>query len=658
MPIDPDDFDKPGPPVKPRAQTSSPPPPNVATTKASAPPIPPPAYNPPRQSRYQPPPASSGIGKKLASVAALALVGGLVWFVASRHTQPLIPAQPSSIARLHVDAKILSAMSAFRGVPFWLQQALPGRNIAPVNYPPPENVRTNDRCPGEGCGYHRWLAMKELPLFDAWNSANPQQVYMVADRETITALSGVFITTKPGVEEILEPLNIGGMEANAGDLVYPLMSLGEGWVRAFFHGQVLDLSLYAGSRQLTRKIREYEAVWWAEIKTSTGAVGWTNEAQSFSGQSESSNAIPYVISRNGQLKDDRWDFELEFYVPSGAKDASIKIGDTVLPWESQEGVQKLRTGPILKSGEIYVIELFVNNGQQLLAKAFLKTDAPQPEPAPSSPPPSIPVEPQASNYIPVVNATIKAILFYESGFGQPPKESRRYEKRFATKGTRYINWELGLAFPRHPSDMTFAIESVWYSPSGAVLTRHTTSVSIYSERTSDWLVGGWGSAAGGTFSPGTYRVDFLVGGMNVSTEAFDVYEGEAQPSMYIQSIDATVSSLRFFPSSAGVPPKDQRRYSVRFARSQTSYVNWELKLRYPSRNSRTNFTIKAVWTKPDGTIDHEDDFLSYIDASWTGSYHNSGWGNASARYWQTGTYRVDLYVDNGKVATGQFEVVE
>ena len=589
----------------------------------------------------------------MAAIAALVLIGVAIWFAANQNSKPVIvPPPPAQISRVMVDAKILSAMSAFGGVPPWLQEALPGRNVTQPNYPPPENVQITDRCPGEGCGYHRWLAMTELPLFDTWNSSSPQQVYTVADRETVTALGGVFLTTKPGVEEILEPLNIAGMEADAGDLVYPLMSLGEGWMRAFFRGQILDLNLYAGSRQVTRKVREIESVWWAQIRTSMGIVGWTNAASSFSGQSESGGVVPYVVARNGQQNGDQWDYELEVYVPNDTKDASIKIGETVLPWGSQEGVQKLQTGPILRSGETYTIELFGNNGQQLLAKTFLKPDAPQPEPAPSSPP-------QAANYIPSVSADVKEIVFYESGSGQPPKESRRYEKRFASKGTRYINWELNLAFPRHQSDMTFAVDSIWYGPSGAVLTRQTTNVSIRSDWISAQQANGWGSAAGGSFSPGPYRIDFLVGGTKVSSETFDVYEGEAPPSMYIQAIDATVSPLQFFASAASAPPKDQRRYAARFSRSAVRYMNWELNLRYPPRSARSTFSVREVWIKPDGSVDHEsNNFSGYADAGWTNSYHSAGWGNANGGYWQSGSYRVDLFVDNRKVVTGQFEMVD
>ena len=88
-------------------------------------------------------------------------------------------------------------------------------------------------------------------------------------------------------------------------------------------------------------------------------------------------------------------------------------------------------------------------------------------------------------------------------------------------------------------------------------------------------------------------------------------------------------------------------------------MNWELNLRYPPRSARTTFSIREVWIKPDGSVDHESNNVSgYADAGWTNSYHSAGWGNTNGGHWQRGSYRVDLFVDNRKVVTGQFEIID
>jgi hypothetical protein len=262
--------------------------------------------------------------------------------------------------------------------------------------------------------------------------------------------------------------------------------------------------------------------------------------------------------------------------------------------------------------------------------------------------------------VPAVGATVKGIQFFESGPGQVPKESREYTRRFASRGTRYINWELNLVSPAHASNMTLVIETVWHSPDGSVYARQATNSDVHGDWTDYWLTAGWGNANGTSFPPGAYQLDFFVDGSLIAREGVEVYDGEAPPAMYVQAIDAKVSQpLRFFPSESEVSPKDRRTYFLQFSRGRVWYINWELNLVFPRKDSRVNFTIHEVWAKPDGSIDHESNFAAYVEGGWSYSYYNAGWGRTGGGGWQElGTYRVDLFVENRKIAGGNFEIVE
>ena len=53
---------------------------------------------------------------------------------------------------------------------------------------------------------------------------------------------------------------------------------------------------------------------------------------------------------------------------------SIRVADTKLWVTSQEGVQKVQTGPILRSDETYSAGLYADEGARLLAKTFIKPE--------------------------------------------------------------------------------------------------------------------------------------------------------------------------------------------------------------------------------------------------------------------------------------------
>jgi hypothetical protein len=70
--------------------------------------------------------------------------------------------------------------------------------------------------------------------------------------------------------------------------------------------------------------------------------------------------------------------------------------------------------------------------------------------------------------------------------------------------------------------------------------------------------------------------------------------GAQQPTGTIPSLDATVTSLRFFESDYQAPPREQGAYTQRFDRAQTRYVHWELTLEHPAPGRRRVFSVQSV----------------------------------------------------------------
>ena len=53
---------------------------------------------------------------------------------------------------------------------------------------------------------------------------------------------------------------------------------------------------------------------------------------------------------------------------------------------------------------------------------------------------------QPNTHIPLLKATVKGLLFYESGEGFPPKKDRVYRTVFNQSQTAFINWELNVSY--------------------------------------------------------------------------------------------------------------------------------------------------------------------------------------------------------------------
>lgn len=119
---------------------------------------------------------------------------------------------------------------------------------------------------------------------------------------------------------------------------------------------------------------------------------------------------------------------------------------------------------------------------------------------------------------------------------------------------------------------------------------------------------------------------------------------------------ATVIKFRFFESGSSVPSSKERLYGKRFAKAQARHINWELDLKYPANPNRVNFNINEIWYSPNGTILTRQSVTTFADGGWTTSHYWHGWGWQEAGNWSIGDYRVDLYIEDKKIASDSFTI--
>jgi hypothetical protein len=173
---------------------------------------------------------------------------------------------------------------------------------------PPMPFVDEGACPFEGCMYRDWRAKKTVAVYETWDRRAPLRlVYSIEPDETVTAMTGVVITTMPGRALIRQPI-VGVADSKVfpyerqvlvplkpGEIVYLLTNQGYGFQTAWFNQMIftLDRSRFSGlfpdvpcqqDDSCTGDIIEHPvSVWWAKVRNARGQIGWTSQTADFEG---------------------------------------------------------------------------------------------------------------------------------------------------------------------------------------------------------------------------------------------------------------------------------------------------------------------------------------------------------------------------------------
>lgn len=147
---------------------------------------------------------------------------------------------------------------------------------------PPPGYENWGVCPFECCTYREWTADADIPIHESRNDKSAI-VFRLHRDENIQALTGVVVTEKPGAVLIDKPVRDGFIKGTdkpqlslrAGDIVYMLSPLGEGFYLFWYQGKVyksgVDLAAMPGVEG-----REAKMTWWKLVKNRAGRSGWTD----------------------------------------------------------------------------------------------------------------------------------------------------------------------------------------------------------------------------------------------------------------------------------------------------------------------------------------------------------------------------------------------
>lgn len=143
---------------------------------------------------------------------------------------------------------------------------------------PPAPYFDRGACPFECCTYREWSVETATVVRSAMKDKAPI-AFRLARGQWVTGVTGVVITTQPGIAEALQDRDEGGVRVRRGERIYLYTDQGEGWVKAwakgkFFGAEVLDPAQY-------KIIRQPKSIWWVKIKNKQGKTGWSKQPENF-----------------------------------------------------------------------------------------------------------------------------------------------------------------------------------------------------------------------------------------------------------------------------------------------------------------------------------------------------------------------------------------
>ena len=151
-------------------------------------------------------------------------------------------------------------------------------------------------CPFECCTYKEWETTKPVVAREEPSNSS-KTLFTVSAKQPVTGLTGVVITTKPGITLILKPVQLGYtkdekgpmLSLKPGDKIYTLHYLGEGYDLFWYNGSTYsdqcDVSENAfGNVPFSSDVKvesRPKTNWWVKFKDSKGHVGWSEVNENF-----------------------------------------------------------------------------------------------------------------------------------------------------------------------------------------------------------------------------------------------------------------------------------------------------------------------------------------------------------------------------------------
>jgi hypothetical protein len=143
---------------------------------------------------------------------------------------------------------------------------------------PPAPYSDRGACPFECCTYRRWTVEKATIVHSAMSDTSAV-AFRLARGERVRGVTGVVITSQPGIAEALKATVQDGVRLRRGDRVYLYTDLGEGFVKGWFKGRFFQAEVL--DPELFKIVRQPRSVWWVKVRNKQGKIGWSRQPEHF-----------------------------------------------------------------------------------------------------------------------------------------------------------------------------------------------------------------------------------------------------------------------------------------------------------------------------------------------------------------------------------------
>jgi hypothetical protein len=235
-----------------------------------------------------------------------------------------------------------------------------------------------------------------------------------------------------------------------------------------------------------------------------------------------------------------------------------------------------------------------------------------------------------------LRASVTRLRFYPSGKDFFLSAERVYRTAFDSATVQYINYELGLEYPRTAAALGFSLAMDWKIEAGWTRSKHT---------------GGWGASTGSWWPTGAYTVTCRDGLTEVASGRFDVTSNRHD----IPAIQGMVTRVRVLESPRRLLPVQERVYPEAFDSAAVRYMSTEIHLDFPPAKTPATFSLDCTYKYPNGETRN---FLlgGRVDTGWKDSMHTGGWGDDEPGGWAKGTYEVTCRHQDREIVQRTFQI--
>jgi hypothetical protein len=150
----------------------------------------------------------------------------------------------------------------------------------------------------------------------------------------------------------------------------------------------------------------------------------------------------------------------------------------------------------------------------------------------------------------------------------------------------------------------------------------------------------------------TLRRLYDIGGPDLALRYAEIARSQSVNRQFV------LLDLRFYAGGSSTPASSERRFTSRFAKSNTRFVYFQVDMRNPWKYVTWDYRLIARYYEPDGTLMGQIEDTITTKPEWDTFSWTRGWGSNEPGTWRPGVYRVEIAVDGEDRKTEEFTVFE